>query len=154
YVRVPTELASLRDQGHPPALCPEQPICSRLRKRSKGGVRMSTSHSAAIAAPQPATEGLLSKERIVAKPGFNRWLVPPAALAIHLCIGMAYGFSVFWLPLSKAVGIEQPLECPADMGFFARMVATGCDWKVSALGWMYTLFFVLLGCSAALWGGW
>ena len=42
--------------------------------------------------------GLLSRERIVAGPGFNRWLVPPAALAIHLCIGMAYGFSVFWLP--------------------------------------------------------
>ena len=43
--------------------------------------------------------GLLDRERIVARPGFNRWLVPPAALAIHLCIGMAYGFSVFWLPL-------------------------------------------------------
>ena len=52
-----------------------------------------------------STPGFLSKERIVARPGFNRWLVPPAALAIHLCIGMAYGFSVFWLPLSKAVGI-------------------------------------------------
>ena len=35
----------------------------------------------------------LQREHIVAKPGFNRWLVPPAALAIHLCIGMAYGFS-------------------------------------------------------------
>jgi hypothetical protein len=45
---------------------------------------------------------LLSKERIVAGPAFNRWLVPPAALAIHLCIGMAYGFSVFWLPLTRA----------------------------------------------------
>ena len=44
----------------------------------------------------------LDKEHTVAQPGFNRWLVPPAALAIHLCIGMAYGFSVFWLPLSKA----------------------------------------------------
>jgi hypothetical protein len=43
--------------------------------------------------------GLLSKERIIAPPGFNRWLVPPAARAIHLCIGMAYGFSVFWLCL-------------------------------------------------------
>ncbi len=41
--------------------------------------------------------GLLSRERTVARPGFNRWLVPPAALAIHLSIGMAYGFSVFWL---------------------------------------------------------
>lgn len=50
--------------------------------------------------------GFLSKERIIANPGFNRWLVPPAALAIHLCIGMAYGFSVFWLPLSKAIGIK------------------------------------------------
>jgi hypothetical protein len=40
--------------------------------------------------------GLLDKARIIAHPGYNRWLVPPAALAIHLCIGMAYGFSVFW----------------------------------------------------------
>ena len=45
--------------------------------------------------------GLLDKERIVATAGFNRWLVPPAALAIHLCIGMAYGFAVFWLPLQR-----------------------------------------------------
>ena len=54
--------------------------------------------------------GLLGRERIVAKPGFNRWLVPPAALAIHLCIGMAYGFSVFWLPLSRALGIGKSVE--------------------------------------------
>ena len=47
-----------------------------------------------------AAPGLLTRERIIAKPGFNRWLVPPSGLAIHLCIGMAYGFSVFWLPLS------------------------------------------------------
>jgi len=39
----------------------------------------------------PGPVGLLGRARIVAKPGFNRWLVPPAALAIHLCIGMAYG---------------------------------------------------------------
>jgi MFS family permease len=83
--------------------------------------------------------GLLSKERIIAPPGFNRWLVPPAALAIHLSIGMAYGFSVFWLPLSRAIGITQP--------------APG-DWKISTLGWMYTLFFVFLGSSAALFGAW
>ena len=98
--------------------------------------------------------GLLSKERIIARPGFNRWLVPPAALAIHLCIGMAYGFSVFWLPLSKAVGITDPVACAADMGFFARIFSATCDWRVAELGWMYTLFFVLLGCSAAIWGGW
>ena len=98
--------------------------------------------------------GVLDKEHIVAGPGFNRWLVPPAALAIHLCIGMAYGFSVFWLPLSKALGIKEPLQCGADVGFFAELFTTTCDWKVSTLGWMYTLFFVLLGSSAALWGGW
>ncbi|MBP2273868.1 hypothetical protein J3A98_004561 [Pseudomonas sp. BP6] len=57
--------------------------------------------------------GFLSKERIIARPGFNRWLVPPAALAIHLCIGMAYGFSVFWLPLSQALGITAPVACAA-----------------------------------------
>ena len=51
--------------------------------------------------------GILAKERTIAGPAFNRWLVPPAALAIHLCIGMAYGFSVFWLPLSHAIGINQ-----------------------------------------------
>lgn len=102
----------------------------------------------------PAGYGLLSKERTIAKPGFNRWLVPPAALAIHLCIGMAYGFSVFWLPLSKALGITESLACPKDMGFFESVFTTSCDWKISMLGWMYTLFFVFLGSSAAIWGGW
>ena len=62
----------------------------------------------------------LAKERTIAGPKFNRWLVPPAALAIHLCIGMAYGFSVFWLPLSKAIGITAPAACPADMGFLRQ----------------------------------
>jgi MFS family permease len=98
--------------------------------------------------------GWLAKERTIAQPGFNRWLVPPAALAIHLCIGMAYGFSVFWLPLSKAIGIGRSLACPADMSLLAELVTTHCDWRISSLGWMYTLFFVLLGSSAALWGGW
>jgi MFS family permease len=101
---------------------------------------------------------LLSRERIVAGPGFNRWLVPPAALAIHLSIGVAYGFSVFWLPLSRAVGVsqgrEQSLPCPADMSVIARIFTTSCDWKVSDLGWMYTLFFVFLGSSAAVFGAW
>jgi MFS family permease len=96
----------------------------------------------------------LAKERTIARPGFNRWLVPPAALAIHLCIGMAYGFSVFWLPLSRAVGITKSVACPADMSFVATLFATSCDWKISTLGWMYTMFFVFLGSAAALWGGW
>ncbi len=85
------------------------------------------------------SSGLLSRERIIAGPGFNRWLVPPAALAIHLSIGMAYGFSVFWLPLSRAIGIT---------------TAASGDWKISTLGWMFTLFFVFLGSSAALFGRW
>lgn len=101
-----------------------------------------------------AAPGLLDKERTIAGPGFNRWLVPPAALAIHLCIGMAYGFSVFWLPLSKALGIKEAIKCGPEVGFFAELFTTSCDWKISTLGWMYTLFFVFLGCSAALWGGW
>lgn len=98
--------------------------------------------------------GFLSKERIIARPGFNRWLVPPAALAIHLCIGMAYGFSVFWLPLSQALGITAPVACAADMGFMARLFSAECDWPISMLSWIYTLFFVFLGCSAAVLGGW
>ena len=100
------------------------------------------------------TPGLLDKERIIAGPGYNRWLVPPAALAIHLCIGMAYGFSVFWLPLSKALGIKEAIKCGPEVGFWAQLFTTTCDWQISTLGWMYTLFFVLLGTSAATWGGW
>jgi MFS family permease len=96
----------------------------------------------------------LAKDRTVAGSGFNRWLVPPAALAIHLCIGMAYGFSVFWLPLSKAIGIKDSIACPKDLSFFSEIFTTSCDWKISMLGWMYTMFFVFLGSSAALWGGW
>jgi MFS family permease len=98
--------------------------------------------------------GLLDKERIVAKPAFNRWLVPPAALAIHLSIGMAYGFSVFWLPLSRAIGVSEPRPCPADLGFLQSLIEVHCDWKISTLGWMYTLFFVFLGSSAAVFGSW
>jgi MFS family permease len=98
--------------------------------------------------------GWLTRERTLAPPGFNRWLVPPAALAIHLSIGMAYGFSVFWLPLSQAVGITSPVACPADLGFFQRVFASGCDWRISWLNVMYTLFFVFLGSAAAVCGRW
>ncbi len=103
---------------------------------------------------QSGTIGWLERERTVAGAGFNRWLVPPAALAIHLCIGMAYGFSVFWLPLSKAIGIKESIKCGPDVSFLQELFVTDCDWRISTLGWMYTLFFVFLGCSAALWGGW
>jgi MFS family permease len=83
--------------------------------------------------------GLLSRERIVAPPGYNRWLVPPAALAIHLCIGQAYAFSVFKIPLSRAVGITQSVPG---------------DWKFTELQWIFTLAMVWLGLSAAIAGRW
>ena len=109
--------------------------------------------------------GILSRRRIIAKAGFNRWLVPSAALAIHLCIGMAYGFSVFWLPLqtalSRAAGTAVA-TCAGNAGTFGlklqgtlhALTATDCEWTQFDLGWMFTLFFVLLGTSAAIWGGW
>jgi MFS family permease len=100
-----------------------------------------------------ARAGILDRERTIATAGFNRWMVPPAALCIHLCIGMAYGFSVFWLPLSRAIGLTAPKACP-DMSLMQELFTTTCDWKVASLGWMFTLFFVLLGVSAAIWGGW
>lgn len=83
--------------------------------------------------------GLLDRERIVAGPGFNRWLVPPAALAIHLCIGQAYAFSVFKLPLTKALGITQ--SGPGD-------------WSQKELAWAFTIAIVFLGLSAAVFGKW
>ena len=66
---------------------------------------------------------------------------------------MAYGFSVFWLPLSRAIGLTAPKACP-DISLLQELFTTTCDWKVASLGWMYTLFFVVLGVSAAIWGGW
>jgi MFS family permease len=107
----------------------------------------------------------LSKERITAAPNFNRWLIPPAALALHLCIGMAYGFSVFWKPLGNVLrGADGKAlaSCAAGATTFAdklagtlrALTATDCNWTQFDLGWMYTLFFVVLGCAAALWGGW
>jgi len=97
--------------------------------------------------------GLLDRARIVAKPGFNRWLVPPAALAIHLCIGMSYGLSVFWLPLSRAIGISQAKACP-DMTVADALFTTTCDWRVSDLLWVFTIGIVFLGLAAAVFGGW
>ena len=121
---------------------------------------VTSQHAAASKAP-----GILDRERIIAKAGFNRWMVPPAALAIHLCIGMAYGFSVFWKPLQAVLlGADgKPLpECSAGAVTFSEkaagtlkaLAATDCNWSQFDLGWMYTFFFVLLGVSAAIWGGW
>jgi MFS family permease len=79
------------------------------------------------------------RERTVAPPGFSRWLVPPAALAIHLCIGQAYAFSVFNLPLSHLIGGTD--SAPGD-------------WKLSTIGWVFSVAIVFLGLSAATFGAW
>ncbi len=86
--------------------------------------------------------GLLSfldREHTVAKPGFSRWMVPPAALCIHLCIGQAYALSVFNLPMTKLIGITQ--SAPGD-------------WKLTQLGWIFSLAMFFLGTSAAVAGRW
>ena len=65
--------------------------------------------------------------------------MPPAALAIHLSIGQAYAFSVFNLPLSQRIGVTH--SAPAD-------------WKLSTIGWVFSVAIVFLGLSAALFGAW
>jgi len=97
--------------------------------------------------------GLLDRDRSVAGPNFNRWLVPPAALAIHLCIGMAYGFSVFWLPMSKLLGAADDASCKTQ-GLLAAITSTSCNWTVPLVTHTFEIFIVVLGLSAALWGGW
>jgi MFS family permease len=94
--------------------------------------------------------GLLDKQRYVAGLGFSRWLVPPCALAIHLCIGMAYGFSVFWLPMSKLI----PGAPVCSHGFVSELFATDCNWSVANVTHTFEIFIAMLGISAAIWGGW
>lgn len=78
-------------------------------------------------------------KHITAKAGFNRWLIPPAALSVHLCIGQVYAFSVFNEPLTRVIGISN--HAPDD-------------WKLSEIGWVYSLAIVFLGLSAAFGGSW
>jgi MFS family permease len=99
-----------------------------------------------------ADAGLLDRARTIAAPGYNRWLVPPAALAIHLCIGMSYGLSVFWLPLSRAL-VGAPETCK-DQSLGAALFTTACNWRVSDLLYVFLIGIVVLGASAALFGGW
>ena len=83
--------------------------------------------------------GLLSKERITAEPGFNRWLMPPASIAIHLCIGSVYAWSIYNLPLTRTLGV---VASAAD------------DWVLSDVVWIFTVAIVFLGLSAAFAGKW
>jgi MFS family permease len=81
----------------------------------------------------------LDRERSVAHPGYSRWLVPPAALAIHLSIGQVYAFSVFKIPLSQLIGVTKP---------------SANDWKQTQIAWIFSLAIVMLGLSAAAFGKW
>jgi MFS family permease len=83
--------------------------------------------------------GLLSKERIIAKPGFNRWLIAPAALGIHLCIGSVYAWSLFNPALIKRIGV---------------VTSAPDDWSLKSVVWVFTVAIVFLGLSAALAGRW
>ncbi len=85
------------------------------------------------------TSSLLDRQSTVAPPGFNRFLVPPAALAVHLSIGQAYAFSTFNLPLTKLIGISH--SAPGD-------------WDLKQVGWIFSIAIVFLGSSAAVFGHW
>ena len=82
---------------------------------------------------------LLDRENTLAPPGFNRFLVPPAALAVHLSIGQAYAFSTFNLPLTRLIGHTH--SAPAD-------------WDLKQVGWIFSIAIVFLGSSAAVFGRW
>jgi MFS family permease len=79
------------------------------------------------------------RQRTVAAPGYNRWLFPPAALAVHLSIGQVYAFSVFKLPLTKIIGVTK--SAPSD-------------WSQPSLAWIFSLAIFFLGLSAAVFGRW
>jgi len=100
---------------------------------------------------QHLTFGVLDRERTIAGPLFNRWLAPPTALAIHLCIGMAYGFSVFWLPMSTL--LPGAPSC-AGQGFLTELTSQSCNWTVPSVTHIFETFIAMLGISAAIWGGW
>jgi MFS family permease len=88
-----------------------------------------------------AEDSLLDRSRTVAGPGYNRWLVPPAALAVHLAIGQAYAFSVFKKPLGALISGNPEAPAPAD-------------WTPGQLGVIFSIAIVLLGLSAAIFGKW
>ncbi|HEY6328379.1 MAG TPA: OFA family MFS transporter, partial [Blastocatellia bacterium] len=81
----------------------------------------------------------LDREKSIAHPGYSRWLVPPAALAIHLCIGQVYAFSVFKIPLTQLIGIKKPGPN---------------DWNQPQVAWIFSLAIVMLGLAAAAFGKW
>ena len=92
---------------------------------------MSTSGTGALA--------FLRKENIVAPDGYNRWRVPPASIAIHLCIGSVYAWSVFNTPLTRDLGV---------------VASSANDWSLSSVVWIFSVAIVCLGLAAAFAGKW
>ena len=83
--------------------------------------------------------GLLSKERIIAPSDYNRWCVPLASIAIHLCIGSVYAWSIYNPPLTRIQGV---------------VASSADDWSLSAVVWVFTVAIVSLGLAAAFAGKW
>ncbi|AFJ02618.1 Permeases of the major facilitator superfamily [Methylophaga frappieri] len=81
----------------------------------------------------------LHKRHIVAKPGFNRWLIAPASVFIHLCIGSVYAWSMFNPPLVRQLGV---VASAAD------------DWRFASVVWIFSTAIVFLGLAAAIGGKW
>ena len=81
----------------------------------------------------------LLKDRIVAPKNFNRWRIPPASIAIHLCIGSVYAWSIFNPALIKELGV---VSSAAD------------DWTLSSVIWIFSVAIVSLGLAAAIAGKW
>jgi len=81
----------------------------------------------------------LDRDHTIAKPGYSRWMVPPAALCVHLCIGQAYAYSVFNLPMTRLIGITD---------------SAPNDWKLTELGWIFSIAIFFLGVSSAIFGRW
>ena len=92
---------------------------------------MSTSGTGALA--------FLRKENIVAPDGYNRWRVPPASIAVHLCIGSVYAWSVFNTPLTRDLGV---------------VASSANDWSLSSVVWIFSVAIVCLGLAAAFAGKW
>jgi MFS family permease len=83
--------------------------------------------------------GFLSKERITAPPNYNRWRVPAASVAIHLCIGSVYAWSIYNPSLTRVYGV---------------VASSGDDWSLSEVVWVFTVAIVFLGLAAAFAGKW
>jgi MFS family permease len=96
---------------------------------------------------------ILDRSHSIAGPGFSRWLVPPAALCVHLCIGQAYAFSVFNKPLAQLLCTAQQncVDLAKTPGVSAPV--TG-DWSIANIGWIFSIAIVFLGLSAAVAGKW